>query len=356
MMHGEDTARAGRVHPLSSEVADSFDELAALISTTEALPETVRSTMLALLDSCAETPRRLEDFSGKLLRIRRWDENFEVAQTRRIKGVPKWIALPVKHDGARYRRLIEGANGAARFGVWVGLCQVAMKCPTRGVLADEDGPLSLEDLALKTGIPLLCLLDALPPLMRIGWLELDADDPASPTTTTPDDGPDEPTVATAEPLVDQTAGLGSVSSRKPSRAAAGTQNAGTQGREAQKPDLIVPAELARMVELWNSFPPGMAASVTTAELPGLCATWERIEQDTSAGPVRELLHDAEAVIDDVRASFFLHGKPWFTLAWLLKRERDGPLLNVQKLAAGQYRDDPAEAAGVSVTLEALQDF
>ncbi len=54
--------------------------------------------------------------------------------------------------------------------MWILVVQVAAKCLCRGTLADEDGPLSLEDIAFKTGCPLVNLLDALPTLLSIaGW-------------------------------------------------------------------------------------------------------------------------------------------------------------------------------------------
>lgn len=64
-----------------------------------------------------------------------------------------WLAVPNKHDGKGYRRLISRSDGAALFGAWNALIQVASKMPVRGVLADEYGPLTAEDLQLKTGIP-----------------------------------------------------------------------------------------------------------------------------------------------------------------------------------------------------------
>ncbi|NQV22850.1 MAG: hypothetical protein HQ518_00660 [Rhodopirellula sp.] len=342
MMHRDDNTHANRVHPEHPDLANSVDrsatELAALVAGSDALPESVRVTMLALLDVSGDIDQRLADCAGKLLRVRRWDEHFEVAQTRKIKGVPKWIALPVKHDGSRYRRLIEGPNGAARFGVWTLLCQVAMKCRVRGTLADEDGPLSIEDISLKTGCPLVSLLDALPALLSIGWLEIIEADNAAPGDVTTNDATE--------------VGESSGTFRNPET----VKSPETTLDPKRTPDLVIPAELSRLVEQWNSLPPDIAKPVESRELPSLCSAWESIHRSQKAANARELLSDSEAVIEAVRGSPFVHGKPWFSLSWLLRRERDGPKWNIEKLAAGYYRDEPAANGRANQTLEALSSF
>lgn len=320
-MNQKDTTHLDRVHAEQADPVDRLRKLEADIVAAE-LPDAVRDSMLPLLEVCRDFDSRLDEFAGVLLRVRRWDEHFEVAQTRRIKGVPKWIALAVKHDGARYRRLIEGPNGAARFGVWVLFCQVAMKCPTRGVLADEDGPLSLEDIALKTGCPLVSLLDALPALLSVGWLEV------------------APVDEEVEPPAD------SATSRNPK----------SETASKRKPDLMIPPEVARLVDAWNGLPPGIVPPVKPSELPALCSAWGRLLPDQTADNARELLSRPEGIVEELRASKFLRGESWFRLAWLFKRERDGPEFNIEKLAAGCYRDGATSTAGAAQTIDALNDF
>ena len=62
-------------------------------------------------------------------------------------------------------------DGLRHYAAWVILVQVASKCPKRGVLADEDGPLSSEDLELKTGCASKYFEAAFGPLCEIKWLE-----------------------------------------------------------------------------------------------------------------------------------------------------------------------------------------
>lgn len=103
--------------------------------------------------------------------IRRWDEIFENSQSRQHRRL-SWVPVPNKHDGKSYRRLIARENGLALYGAWCLMVQVASKCPVRGVLADEDGPLDAEDLAAKTGGSAQLFAEAFELLSqpKLGWL------------------------------------------------------------------------------------------------------------------------------------------------------------------------------------------
>ena len=45
-------------------------------------------------------------------------------------------------------------NGLEIFSAWILILQIASKCPVRGILSDEDGPLTAEDMSFKTGAPI----------------------------------------------------------------------------------------------------------------------------------------------------------------------------------------------------------
>jgi hypothetical protein len=107
-------------------------------------------------------------------RIRRWDELFENAQSRKT-GRLSWVPVPNKHDGKSFRRLMALPNGPAIYGAWILTLQVASKCPERGVLADADGPLTAEDLAVKTDCPETLFDEVFAELTseKIPWLEAD---------------------------------------------------------------------------------------------------------------------------------------------------------------------------------------
>lgn len=113
-------------------------------------------------------------------RIKHWKSYFEVAQNGACKTL-SWIAVPVKHDGKSYRRLMAHPNGPAIYGAWILIAAVAAKCETRGVLVDDGEPLTAEDLHFKTGAPESLFEEALQVLAseRIGWLEFSETDPSS---------------------------------------------------------------------------------------------------------------------------------------------------------------------------------
>ena len=110
-----------------------------------------------------------------LYSVRGWESQFENSQSRKCTRLA-WVPIPNKHDGKSYRRLIELPNGPAIYAAWILILQVASKCPKRGVLADDDGPLDADDLAAKTGCPAEHFVTAFEVLSstRIGWLESDS--------------------------------------------------------------------------------------------------------------------------------------------------------------------------------------
>jgi hypothetical protein len=105
--------------------------------------------------------------------IKDWDKHFENHESRKVKGV-RWIALPNKHDGKSYRRLSQLPGASEIFAAWTLILQVASKMPTRGILADEDGPLDSDDLSAMTGFPAEIFDKAFKALIepKIGWLEM----------------------------------------------------------------------------------------------------------------------------------------------------------------------------------------
>ncbi len=109
-----------------------------------------------------------------LYRIRDWNELFETSQSRKYKAL-SWVSIPNQHDGKGYRRLMRMPNGPALYGAWIAIVTVASKCRERGVLADESGPLTAEDISIKTDFPEDLIEDAFRVLSgdSIGWLMVD---------------------------------------------------------------------------------------------------------------------------------------------------------------------------------------
>jgi len=112
-----------------------------------------------------------------IYRIKDWNEHFEVAQGR-ICAKMTWVAFPNRHDGKGFRRIARHPRSIELFTAWVLIVQVASKQKTRGLLADEAGALTPEDLADSTLYPEEIFKLAFDVLSqtKIGWLEKVKDD------------------------------------------------------------------------------------------------------------------------------------------------------------------------------------
>ena len=147
----------------------------AVLRRNGASPASDRARLRVQLPSV--TLARLPESSSKgivmkLYSVRGWDSQFENSQSRKCKLLA-WVPIPNKHDGKSYRRLIQMSNGPALYATWVLILEVASKCPARGILADEDGPLDADDLAAKTGCSVELFSEAFDVLTspQIRWLE-----------------------------------------------------------------------------------------------------------------------------------------------------------------------------------------
>lgn len=118
---------------------------------------------------------RVSEVYNKMIQpycIKNWEDVFEKSQTRKAK-THHWVAMPIKHDGAGFRRISIQPNSCELFCAWCLIVQVAAKCHVRGVLADDDGKaFDAEDLAVKTGFPPRIFDDAFEFFSseKIGWL------------------------------------------------------------------------------------------------------------------------------------------------------------------------------------------
>lgn len=100
-----------------------------------------------------------------------WDRYFENAASRKV-NFPRWVPMPNQHDGARFRRLSKHPQAEIVYAAWCLIVQVASRCPVRGVLENEHGPFTAEDLEDKTGFKSSIFTLAFSVLTRpdIGWL------------------------------------------------------------------------------------------------------------------------------------------------------------------------------------------
>jgi hypothetical protein len=107
-------------------------------------------------------------------RVKDWDLTYETHDTRKLRKLA-WVAVPNKHDGKGYRRMAaKGPAMAERlFAAWNGIIQLASRMPVRGTLADRDGDLTAEDMAIRTGLRAESYALALTffSSAQMGWLE-----------------------------------------------------------------------------------------------------------------------------------------------------------------------------------------
>lgn len=116
-----------------------------------------------------------------MLSIRSWATAFENNRTRELKSLD-WVPLPIRLDGDGYAELMDHQDGAAHFGVWIALIQVAARCDPRGTLvrlrrSEVREAHDYASLARLTRIDAGVMRVAINRLVDLGWL-LD-DDPES---------------------------------------------------------------------------------------------------------------------------------------------------------------------------------
>lgn len=107
----------------------------------------------------------------KILRIVGWKLHYQKS------FVPKyyeWVPMKTSHDGEGYTELVSHPNGAAHFGAWCAMVQVAAKCTPRGALIRNfsgGAPHTPQSLSVKTRLLAEVFSEAIPRLLLIGWLE-----------------------------------------------------------------------------------------------------------------------------------------------------------------------------------------
>lgn len=104
-------------------------------------------------------------------KIANWTKYYENNRTRELKKMA-WVPMPNKFDGDGYTYLVDHENGAAYFGAWCALVEVASRCDVRGTLLRNGGlPHDAESLSRITRLPIELWDEVLPRLVSIGWIE-----------------------------------------------------------------------------------------------------------------------------------------------------------------------------------------
>jgi hypothetical protein len=254
--------------------------------------------------------------------VRNWDSRFETAQSRKVKSILTWVALPVKHDGLGFRRIMALPDGPAIYGAWVLIVQVAAKCPVRGVLADENGPLGPEDLELKTGCSVDVFSRALNVLSgnKIGWIVVADYQCGSRALSLQDSTEQDITEDIASPVGD------------------------------------LPPGLLDFIHWWNALrAEGMVPHSVNSDPPSnaVVKAWTRSRKSSE---LRTLLADRDALSQAIRDAEFCR-EGWFRLEKLFgAKNRDGEYI-VRKLLEGAYRTSARQKASIpSGRSKALENF
>jgi hypothetical protein len=133
----------------------------------------------------------------RVLHVVNWNRIFENHRTRVLSGPLKWVLMPTRQDGSGFSTLMDHPDGAAHYGCWTLLCEVAAKCTPRGYLFWTSGqpapaldrrdpahgvdPIEttpravahdVTSLSRQSRVPTPILSDAIKRLLSpVGWLE-----------------------------------------------------------------------------------------------------------------------------------------------------------------------------------------
>ncbi len=102
-------------------------------------------------------------------RVANWGANYENNRTRELKKL-EWVPVPNKMDGAGYTELVDHPNGAAHFGAWIAILEIASRQTVRGVIPQASAGIA-QALARISRLPLSVFQEVLPRLELIGWIE-----------------------------------------------------------------------------------------------------------------------------------------------------------------------------------------
>ncbi len=110
--------------------------------------------------------------SPQAILIKNWAIYFENGQTRRIKNLTYSLS-PVDYSSMTRKTLLQkGAAGYQALAVFSELIDMATRCPQRGLLVESTGPITPEQIAARTGMPLEDVVQSLELLANkaVAWI------------------------------------------------------------------------------------------------------------------------------------------------------------------------------------------
>lgn len=110
-------------------------------------------------------------------------------------------------------------------------------------------------------------------------------------------------------------------------------------KRAPAPAGSPPGGLLEVIDAWNAFGPSIVGEGNGARrdppAQEVVRGWNRAQKHADQ---RAALTDLPRLVEAIRAAGFCHAQPWFTLAWLFGRNRNGEL-NIIRLLAGAYNQE-----------------
>jgi hypothetical protein len=104
--------------------------------------------------------------------IKDWAEVFEDYRSREVARLQWLICRVLDRKSDAYALLVAREGGVEAYGVFWALVLIAARCPRRGLLVDDRGPLTIDRLAVKTRMPITVIARAIEMLTEadVGWL------------------------------------------------------------------------------------------------------------------------------------------------------------------------------------------
>ena len=107
-----------------------------------------------------------------MLIISRWEDVFEIAQSRKYKNLT-WFSMPNDYSSGGILETLSKSEGLEFVGIWFLLLQMASKMPKRGVFVSDSGKvITLKRIALTLRIDENKLKNAVNHFYDIGWIEI----------------------------------------------------------------------------------------------------------------------------------------------------------------------------------------
>lgn len=92
---------------------------------------------------------------NKPLRIAKWNEVYERAESRKLKSL-NWVSMPIGFNSSGFHSLLNEfeSDAPAIYGAWCALVSIAATCTVRGILCNSKGmPLPVSQLSRISGFP-----------------------------------------------------------------------------------------------------------------------------------------------------------------------------------------------------------